>query len=32
MSDRETNNYIIGCSIIALLWAAWNFWIVTGTK
>ena len=32
VTDAETSKFIVGCSIIGLVWAAWQFWILTGTK
>ena len=32
MSQADTTNFIVGCSVIALVWALWNFWIISGTK
>ena len=32
VSDAETSKFIVGCSVVALVWAAWQFWILTGTK
>ena len=32
VSQAETTNFIVGCSVIALVWALWNFWIISGTK